>query len=230
MVKQVVIMAGGKGTRLRPLTYDIPKPMVPVKGKPFLEYQVELLKKYGFSEFLFCTGYLSKYIEDYFQHGVGRDIHIQYSVEPEPLGTGGALKWAEPKLEDEFILLNGDTLLYVDYRDLVNRFAQDQAQGYCVVYSNEDQIAPNNIRLDQDNWIVEYDKTNPENMQYVDAGGQVFKKNILDYISPGKVVSLEQEIFPTLIQNHQFKAYITHERYYDMGTPERLSLLERVLP
>lgn len=230
MIEQVVILAGGKGTRLRPLTYEIPKPMVPVKGKPFLEHQMMLLGKYGFTHFLLCTGYLSKVIEDYLEDGSKWGWKIEYSIEQEQLGTGGGLKLAESKLEDEFLLLNGDTLLFIDYCDLVNNFSKDNVTGYIVVYSNELQIAPNNIGVDDANFVIDYSKQNPEKKKFVDAGAQVFRKKILERIPEQKVVSLEMEIFPQLIREKNLKAYISHERFYDMGTPERLALLEKVLP
>ena len=229
MVEQVVIMAGGKGTRLRPITYDIPKPMVPVNGKPFLEHQLELLIKSGFKRFLFCTGYLSTMISDHFQDGSSWGVSIEYSVEPHPLGTGGALKLAEPQLMEEFMLVNGDTLLQLDYKDLVHSFSRDTVEGYIVVYSNELKIAPNNINLDPQNVVIEYDKTNPGNKHYVDAGAQVFRKSMTRRIPGNQVISLEQDIFPRLIIENQFKGYVTHDRYYDMGTPERLALLEEIL-
>lgn len=229
MVKQVVVMAGGMGTRLRPLTYDIPKPMVPVKDKPFLEHLVLLLKNNGFSDFLFCTGYLSKHIEQYFLDGSKWGINIQYSVELSASGTGGALKLAEPLLKDKFLLLNGDTLLDINYRDLVESFDKDSSEAYIVAYTNEDNITANNIRVDKDNWVIEYDKKYPENKTCVDAGVQIFRKSILDKIPAQRVVSLEEEIFPVLIKKHQLKAYMTNKRFFDMGTPERLFIIEKVL-
>ncbi len=229
MLEQTVILAGGKGTRLRPLTYEIPKPMAPVKGKPFLEYQLRLLEKNGFTRFLLCTGYLSKVIEDYFGNGQKWGWKINYSVEKEALGTGGGLKLAESKLADEFILLNGDTLLFIDYQDLAKKFDADKVTGYIVVYSNELQIVPNNISVDDSNFVTDYSKENMQEKQFVDAGAQVFRKEILKKIPHGKRISLESEIFPKLIQERNLKAYISRERFYDMGTPERLALLEKVL-
>ena len=102
---QVVILAGGLGIRLRLLTQSLPKPMVLIKGKPFLEYQLEMLKKNGFEDFILCTGYLGEKIEEYFDNGEKMGIHIKYSKENTPLGTGGALKNAQKLLENEFVLI-----------------------------------------------------------------------------------------------------------------------------
>jgi len=114
---QVVILAGGKGTRLRPITYQVPKPMVPIHGKPFLQYQLELIKSLGINEVLLLVGYLGKQIEEYFGGGPKFGLNIEYSYENNPLGTGGALKNAEEKLAEKFLLLNGDTFLPMDYEN-----------------------------------------------------------------------------------------------------------------
>ena len=145
------------------------------------------------------------------------------------MGTGGGLKLAESKLDGEFLLLNGDTLLFIDYCDLANKFSSDDVLGYIVVYSNELNMVPNNISLNESGFVTNYSKENPEDKRYVDAGAQAFRKEMLKEIPAGKVVSLEMEVFPQLITARELKGYLTHERFYDMGTPERLALLEKVL-
>src|SRR3989344_1292210 len=133
---QVVILAGGLGIRLRPLTQSLPKPMVLIKGKPFLEYQLEMLKKNGFKDFILCTGYLGEKIEEYFGNGEKIGIHIKYSKENMPLGTGGALKNGQKLLEDEFILVYGDSFLYMDYQLLITDFNESKKLAMSVVFKN----------------------------------------------------------------------------------------------
>jgi len=115
---QVVILAGGLGVRLRPITTKIPKPMADVKGKPFLHYLLEYIKSFGYKKFLILAGYLGEIIEDYFGTGHTRGININYSYDKELLGTGGALKNAENRLDNDFFLVNGDTFLKIDYTEL----------------------------------------------------------------------------------------------------------------
>src|SRR4051812_46674544 len=113
--RQAVVLAGGLGTRLGALTKEIPKPLVKIKSKPFLEWQMEFLASQGFKDFLFLTGYKSEMIEDHFRNGSLWNVNIEYSEEVLPLGTGGALLQALPKLADEFLLLFGDSFLPVQY-------------------------------------------------------------------------------------------------------------------
>src|SRR5437879_6496433 len=122
-IEQAVILAGGLGTRMRPLTEQVPKPMLPVNGKPFLEHQIRLLESRGFLRVLLLVGYLGEQIEEYF----ALDSHIDYSYESSPLGTGGALKNAAAKLDSKFVVLNGDTYLDVDY----GKFCADFERSDC---------------------------------------------------------------------------------------------------
>ena len=113
---QAVILAGGKGRRLRPITEQIPKPMIEIKGKPFLQYQLEFIKDCITKDILLLVGYLGDKIEAYFKNGSGLGLNIQYSYEKAPLGTAGALRNANDKLEDEFLLLYGDSYLLLQTR------------------------------------------------------------------------------------------------------------------
>ena len=112
---QAVILAGGLGTRLRPFTERIPKAMVPIGSKPFLEHQILLLRSQGIEEILLLVGYLADHIKDFFGDGSRYGLRISYSHEEVPRGTGGALKLAQPKLQNNFLLLNGDTYLSMNY-------------------------------------------------------------------------------------------------------------------
>jgi len=161
---QAVILAGGKGTRLRPLTYRMPKSIVPINGKPFLQYQLELIKSYGINEVLLLVSYLGEQIERYFNNGSKFGLSIEYSYEESPLGTGGALKNAEDKLKKEFLLLNGDTFLPIDYRKLISYFHQYNKIGVITVYNNSKKIASNNIAIGKSNLIIDYNKKDSKGM------------------------------------------------------------------
>ena len=221
---QVVILAGGLGTRLRPLTYQIPKVMVPIKGKPFLEYILELLKKNNFKNIVICAGYLGEQIKNYFRNGEKIGMNILYSFENEKnlLGTGGALKNAQKILEKEFIIVNGDTFLDIDFQDLISYFHKQQKLGIMVVFQNQPKIMRNNIEINSKNEVINYDKKKEGKANCVNAGVQVFKKDILKLISPNKKISLEEEIFPILIQKKEMSACHANQRFYDIGTFKQL--------
>ncbi len=226
---QVVILAGGKGTRLRPLTYQMPKPMIPIHGKPFLQHQLELLKSFGLKDVLLLVSYLGNQIEEYFGDGAKFGLSIKYSYEETPLGTGGALKNAEDKLAEEVLLLNGDTFLPIEYGELIKYFYQYTKMGIIVVYNNSEDIVPNNIAIEESNFVFEYNKKDSKGMTHVDAGAIVFKKEVLNLIPNGQVSSLEEEIFHKLIKIKELLAFPTRKRFYDIGNFEEIEVIERVL-
>jgi NDP-sugar pyrophosphorylase family protein len=226
---KAVILAGGRGVRLRPLTDMVPKPMIEIKGKPFLGYQLELLKKSKISEILLCVGYLKEKIMDYFGDGSKFGLKIDYSLEDYFLGTGGALKIAKDLLSETFLLLYGDSYLPIDYTELINACPHGDDAGLVVCYDNKTKIANNNIYLDCSGLIRRYDKRHPDrDMNYVEAGVAILKKEILGMIPEGKAVSLEEEIFPALIKQGRLKGYPTSQRYYDIGTLEGLKEIENL--
>jgi len=226
---QVVILAGGKGTRLKPLTNNIPKPLISINGKPFLQYQLELIKSCVTVDVLLLVSYLGDKIEDYFGDGSKFGLKIKYCYEEAPLGTGGALKNAEGKLEDEFLLLNGDTYLPVNYGELIGCFHQRKVRGVVVVYDNSKKIAPNNLAIGDSSLIVGYNKDDSRRMTHINAGAMVFKKSILDFIPKGKISSLEEDIFHKLIDIKQLYAFEINQRFYDIGSPNGLKIIEEIL-
>lgn len=226
---QTVILAGGKGTRLRPLTYQAPKSMVPINGKPFLEYQLELVKSFGLTEVLILAGYLGNQVEKYFGDGSLFGLSIKYSYEMKLLGTGGALRNAKDILLKEFLLLNGDTFLPIDYGELIRYFHKNNKTGVITAYNNCDKIALNNIAIGEANFVIDYDKKDPLAKTHVDAGAIILKKDVLGIIPESRVCSLEEEVFPRLIQMKQLLAFPTSQRFYDIGSPEGLKVIKEVL-
>ena len=226
---QVVILAGGLGTRLRPLTYKFPKPMIFIKGKPFLEYQLEMLKKNGFENFVLCTGYLGEKIEEYFGNGKKMGIHIKYSRENEPLGTGGALKNAEKLLENEFVLVYGDTFLHMNYKLLIADFGKSKKLAMTVVFKNNPKIVLNNMEVSETKEVLNYNKKDEGLSNYVEAGVHILKKDVLNSVPQNAVFSLEEELLPILIKKRELSAHVTDKRYYDIGTFDRLKIFNQVL-
>ncbi len=241
---QAVILAGGAGTRLRPLTADVPKAMIDINGRPFLEYVIEELKRNGIRQIVLCLGYLADKVREYFGDGKKFGVRIEYSVEKEYLGTAGALKLAQDLLADDFFVLNGDTYLKADYAGIYRDFKKSDKLGLMVVYDNREKAAAENIAVDDDGMVAAYGKREPlkkgdqpvemlsagsAEYRFVDAGVYVFKKGMLDLIERGRFASLEGDVYPELIMQKELKAYVTSQRYYDLGTPERLELIRKVL-
>jgi NDP-sugar pyrophosphorylase family protein len=229
---QAVILAGGLGTRLRPVTQEIPKPMVRVNGVPYLEHQLRLLAKQGIRSVVLLTGYLGDQIEEYFGDGQRLGMKISYSREETPLGTGGALRMARALLHERFLLIYGDSLLPMNYETVLDRLTQSGATGLVVVYDNRygDTSVANNIALDRNGFVARYEKRVPADpsLTHVEAGVLAFRREVVDLIPEG-VVSLEQQVFPALIARSALIGLETRERFYDIGTPERLRVIEQFL-
>lgn len=230
---QAVILAGGRGTRLYPLTENIPKPMAPVAGRPFLEYQLDFLKGQSITEVVLLVGYRAAQIEDYFGDGARFGLSIQYSAEQTPLGTGGAVREARPLLRDEFLLLNGDSFLPINYAALGAALNPSSAEMVMAVYDNrpEDSAVPFNVQVDRSQRVIRYVKTatpDPE-LTHVDAGVLACRRSILDHIPPTGAVSLESEVYPKLINAGRLAAYEGTCRFYDIGSPEKLAAFEAYL-
>jgi len=222
---QTVILAGGLGTRLRPLTEKTPKPMVEVGGRPFLEYIVRHLERQGFRRLLILISYLGEHVQQYFGDGRGWGVQIDYCRELTPLGTGGALRNALEKLDEEFLLLYGDSYLPIDYRRVVQVFRSSRSSALMVVYDNNltDTGVKNNVAMDDDRYVTQYDKvsSNP-GLKYVEAGALCFQRHVFQSLPGDQVISLEQSLFSRLIGKRELRGFITSQRFFDIGTPERL--------
>ena len=232
--KQAVILAGGLGTRMRPITETIPKPMIAVAGKPFLQWQLELLRKGGIASALLLVAYLGEQIEQYFGDGKEFGGHVEYSYEASPLGTGGALKNAEAKLHDWFVLVNGDTYLAIDYANLVQDFVAANCRAMIVAYKKPGVVKtdmptsglPGNLGVARDGVVTAYRKREPEGLDHIDAGVILMKKAVLASLPTGQKCSLEEEIYPQLIARGEMRAWVTCEPFYDMGSRAGLAALE----
>jgi NDP-sugar pyrophosphorylase family protein len=235
--RQAVILAGGLGTRMRPITETIPKPMIAVAGKPFLQWQLELLRNAGIDRALLLVAYLGEQIEQYFGDGKKFGGHIGYSYETSPLGTGGALKNAEGMLQDWFVLVNGDTYLAIDYEKLVRDFLEANCAAMIVAYEKPALTAgdtpasglPGNLGLGPDGMVTAYRKREPAGLNHIDAGVIVLKKETLLGLPVGQKCSLEEEIYPQLIARREMHAWVTLEAFYDMGSLAGLAALEAKL-
>lgn len=229
---QAVILAGGLGTRLGEITKAIPKPMVPVAGKPYLEHQLAELRRQGITDIVLLTGHLGEQIESHFGDGSAFGLSVRYSREATPQGTGGGLRDAGHLLAESFVLIYGDSYLPIDYAAVHEHLTSDPAAvGVAVVYDNaETTTVPNNIALDAAGYVARYAKDVPQtpDLRYVEAGVLAFRKGVVELLPPGRPVSLEKDAFPVLIARHQLRGFVTRERFYDIGTPDRLAAIERL--
>jgi NDP-sugar pyrophosphorylase family protein len=226
---QAAILAGGLGKRMRPLTETVPKPMIEVRGKPFLQHQLELLRSFGIRRVVLLVAYLGDQIENYFGDGASLGLHLSYSHEPEPLGTGGALKNGAAMLDEEFLLLNGDTYLAIDYASLAIAFRTSNAMAMIVAYENSGGRVASNLAVSAGSGVAAYRKREPLGLTHVDAGVIALRRDVLAEIPAGCKCSLEEEVFPKLIERGQMKAWVTKEPFYDMGSPAGLAALAKRL-
>ncbi len=228
MISQVAILAGGLGTRLGSLTEKLPKPLIEVAGRPFLEWQLEDVRNQGFKRVLLLVAYLGKKIEDYFGSGSKFGLEIEYAYEPEPLGTGGALRLARPKLDDSFFMLNGDSFLPVALKEMGTAFEKSNSKVLISLYDNNPPCpVPENIKLkDGGTTVVAYKKAagRAAGFTHIDSGAYVISKSLLDRIPEGK--SQLEELWPQLILEKGLSGFEVESRFYDIGTPERIKEFE----
>lgn len=226
---QAVILAGGKGTRLAPLTFSRPKPMVEFHGKVFLEYLIEMLRNQGFTRILLLLGYMPEIIQNYFGDGSSWGVSIQYAVSNVEDDTGRRLKLAEPLLDDVFLLMYCDNYWPMDFDSMWRQFIEMDVLAQVTVYSNNDMYTQSNVRLDDKGFVLEYDKTRKApNLSGVDIGFILLRHEVIDLL-PDENISFEKVVYPQLVAQSQLSAYITDHRYYSIGSLDRLPLTEEFL-
>ena len=215
---QIVILCGGLATRLRPVTEKIPKSMIKIEGKLFLEYQLNLLKKNNIFDMIFCIGDKGEQIEDYFGNGSRFGIKIEYSREKEELlGTGGALKQAESLLDEVFLVIYGDSYLPFNFKVAIDYFNKFNKLGLMTVYKNQDLSGGNNVVV-KDNLVKQYNKENPrEEMGYIDYGVSIFRKKALEFLPENTHCDLSQ-LHLSLIKKDQLLAFESKIRFYEVGS------------
>lgn len=225
-MNQIVVLAGGKATRLFPLTKTIPKSMIPINEIPFIHHQLTLFKKNGITDVVLCLGVLSEKIMEYVGDGSKFGISVKYSVEDPNnlLGTLGALKNAYHLLQEHFCLIYGDSYLEIDYQKIMNEFIQSGKLGLMTVYKNNNSFVSSNVNV-HDNMVVIYDKSIQDDFEYVDYGLSIFKKTSLDFFPSGTNLDLNQ-LYQKLISIKQLAAYEVKERFYEIGSPDGIKDLE----
>jgi len=219
---QALILAGGLGTRLRGIVKNIPKVMVDIKEKPFLEYLILQLKKYNLNDIILCTGYLKGKIENYFGNGNNWGVNIIYSKENKPLGTGGALKFAEHLIkENNFIVMNGDSFFDIDLCKLIDCHLKKKALATMALAKVKDALRYGSVEIGKDNKIKSFiEKVEYSHSNLINGGIYVLNKEIFKYISKDKLISLEKEVFPKLIDSNRFYGVSFKNYFIDIGIPK----------
>jgi len=222
---KAVILVGGEGTRLRPLTCNTTKAMVPVLNKPFLEHLLGYLKGHDVTDIILALSYLPEHIRDYFGDGAKMGVRLSYLIEEEPLGTGGAVKNAEGYLDKSFLMLNGDVFTDMDITAMIDYHRQNRAVATIAATPVDDPTAYGLIETDDRGRISRFlEKPSREQVtsNMINAGIYVLEPEILAKIPPGKKASIEKETFQQLLARREaMYAYSASAYWLDMGTPEK---------
>jgi len=225
---QTVILCGGLATRLSSLTKDTPKSMIQIKSKPFLEYQIEELKRHSITDIVLCVGYLSDQIEKYFGNGEKFGVNICYSSDKKsPLGPIGALKKAGSLLNDSFFTLYGDSYVFVDFNKVYSYFQEQNKLALMVVYQNFDKYDTSNLIV-KNGRVIRYGGQNTKDMTYVDYGVGLFRKKTLNNV-PKDTFYSTNDLFSDLIKQKELLAFEVKKRFYHIGTPEALAEFKKYI-
>ena len=225
---RAVILVGGEGTRLRPLTSEVPKPAVPLVGQPLMAYMLEWLAGAGVTEVVMACGFLPDRMEEVLGDGGRYGLEITYVAEPEPMGTGGALRFADDQLPgglgERFVMCNGDVLTDLDLRRQIEIHEELGAVATLGLAPVEDPSAYGLVRVNEDLSVAGFlEKPDPAEIDtdLISAGAYVLERRILELIEPGRNVSIEREVWPRLVGDGLFGVADRDAYWLDIGTPER---------
>ena len=221
---QALVLVGGFGTRLRPLTLNTPKQMLPIVGKPMIEHVVEHLAAHGVTEVVLSLGFAPEAFQEAYPDGMCAGLPLHYAIEPEPLDTAGAVRFAalDAGIDDTFLVLNGDVLTGLDVSALVERHQGFSAQATLHLTPVDDPSRYGVVPTDADGRVLGFVEkpapgTAPTN--WINAGTYVFEPTVLDHIAAGRRVSVEREVFPALAETGRLFAWESADYWIDTGTP-----------
>ncbi len=221
---QALILAGGEGTRLRPLTSTMPKPVVPLAARPFISYMLEWLHRHGVDDVILSCGFMANGVRNVLGDGSQLGLRLRYLEEPRPLGTGGALKFAEELLDERFFMLNGDVLTDIDLTAQLRQHEKTGARATLALIGVEDPTAYGLVRRNEDRSVREFLEKPAEDQidtKLVNAGAYILERSVLDAMATaGTRISIEREVFPRLVGDGLF-GYEAAGYWLDIGTPER---------
>jgi NDP-sugar pyrophosphorylase family protein len=225
----VALLAGGLATRLRPITQTIPKAMVEVAGRPFIDHQLDLLRRNGVRRVVMCLGYRGRQLEEHVGDGAARGMEVKYAYDGEKLmGTGGAVRRALPLLGDAFWVMYGDSYMDIDYRAVLAHFDRSGAAALMTVLRNNNRWDTSNV-IFRDGRLVRYDKKQrtPE-MNYIDYGVALLRRGAAERVPQDRPFDLA-ELYTALVDEGEMVGYEVFNRFYEIGTPQSLDETGRYL-
>jgi mannose-1-phosphate guanylyltransferase len=220
---QAVILVGGEGTRLRPLTSTVPKPVVPLVDRPFIAFMLEWLRSHGIDDVIMSCGFLATSVRNVLGNGTALGIRLRYVEEPDARGTAGALKFAESLLDERFLMLNGDILTDLD---LSAQIAQHEATGATATLALvpvADPSAYGLVHLEEDRSVRDFvEKPSPDSIDtnLISAGAYVLEREVLELVPPDRNVSVEREVWPLLVGKGLY-GFPSQSYWLDIGSPDR---------
>ncbi|WXG46106.1 MAG: sugar phosphate nucleotidyltransferase [Candidatus Atabeyarchaeum deiterrae] len=223
MPLKAFILAGGKGTRLRPITYEIPKPLVPLQGKPILEHVIDLLRTYEVRDIVISIGYLGEKIKEYFRDEKRFGVKITFVEEEQELGTGGPLRLAKHLLKDTFIMVNGDNLMSIDLYKMYQTHRENRATA-TIALTTVDDPSSYGVAVLEGNKIIKFvEKPRKEDApsKLINTGLYILEPSVIDLISDGRMSFIEKDVFPRIAEKGELYGYVFSGQWFDTGTPER---------
>jgi NDP-sugar pyrophosphorylase family protein len=223
------VLCGGLGTRLRPILADRPKSMALISGTPFLQLLLDRLRSQGINDTILGTGYMAEKIESYFGSGNKLSMHIHYSREHKPLGTGGALKFAEPLISDPVLVLNGDSYVEWMLHPMLELFRAKDADLVLMLQAVRDVTRYGSVALSKDGRVTQFiEKGIGAGPGLINAGVYLLRKQIVRELPVGKAVSLEREVFPSLLGRGIY-GLVSTGLFIDIGIPEDFKRAQALL-
>ncbi len=220
---QAVILVGGEGTRLRPLTSTVPKPVVPLVDRPFIAFMLDWLVTHGIDDVIMSCGFLATSVRNVLGDGSAYGVRLRFVEEPDPRGTAGALKFAESMLDERFLMLNGDVLTDIDLSAQIAQHEQSGAKATLALVPVADPSAYGLVHLNEDHSVRDFvEKPSPDaiDTNLISAGAYVLQREILELVPADRNVSIEREVWPLLIGNGLY-GFPAESYWLDIGTPER---------
>lgn len=225
-----MILAGGRGTRLQPITLTRPKPMVEFHGRPFLEYIVEMLRDQGFDRVLMLLGYLPEVITDHFGDGSRLGVKIEYDITDADDLTAYRVSHAADRIDDTFLLLYCDNYWPMRFDDMWEKYLASGADGQVTIYSNADKFSKDSVIVGADGFVEVFDRSRQTpGLKGIEISYAILEKKVVMPLLPAHQELFEQAVYPPLAERHRLHAYWSEHRYYSVGNLERLPITEDFL-
>jgi len=222
-IKKALILAGGDGVKMRPFTFELPKTMLPVKGRPILEHIIDLLRGYDIRDICVGLGHLGDKVKEHFGDGSKFGVRLSYIEEKKALGTGGSVKRALPQMgEDPFLLMWGDVLIDINLNDFIAFHLEELPVMTTALTSVSDPTGYGAVRL-HGNKIVEYDekpKRTKQMSHLVSAGVHIIDPSLANFLPKKTQFTIEKDVIPKLISQNSINGYLFEGQWFDVGTPE----------